>query len=149
MKTFRLSIRPYIYLLIIITVTIVVNWGNNGLWAKLFALAFDTFAIVGFIDSIKTKIIVEEKRLIYKQSFRTRTVFWKDIKAITYQKGMKDFQITIWLLTAEDMAVFKPLRTIGIKYLIKDYKELVKLIVEKCKNNPRIIIEQQVLDMIK
>ncbi|MFL0268946.1 hypothetical protein [Candidatus Clostridium radicumherbarum] len=148
MKTFKLSFRTYKYVLIMFAGLALVSLLYSTIWSWLFVISSYIFGILVIIDSINTKIIVEEDRLIYKQSFRTRVIFWKDIKAVIFEKGMEDFQITVWLLTSEDMAVYRPLRTIGIRYLIKDYEILIRLIIERCKNNPNINIEKRVLELI-
>ncbi|ADL52036.1 PH domain-containing protein [Clostridium cellulovorans] len=140
------------YLLILLFFAIIgmysIAYFDNKIERKIFMWSGAIFATIMYIPAAFEYYEVTEEGLTYRNVFgyRNNTLLWKDIRKIeisTYQVAkIMNFK---WVEIKGGINH----GTININRGVKDYKKLIKIILEKTKDNPRVIVDSTIYDFIK
>lgn len=120
----------------------VIAYLDSRIEYKLFVVIVTFFSSIFYIFALFEYYKVDENKLIHvnKLGLQKKEVFWKDINSIYIypDKYFKAIRIS-----------YGTLNEIVINTGVKNYKELIKIILHKTKNNLNISIDKRVDDFIK
>ena len=135
--------------ILIILLLLIISFGtiaylDNRIEYKLFLSVITIFSLILYMFAIFEYYTIDESKLVHanKLGFQNKEVNWKDIKSIYLYpaKYFRAIRVRYGLLNENEIV---------INTGVRDYKEIIKIILEKTKNNPNISIDQRVDDLIK
>lgn len=142
MVIFKYRKSMYFVSIIILILAALTIYIESVFWGKL-VMIFCIFAeLVALILLPRVYWKVEKNCIIIKEIKITKRLLWEDINQI--------------ILSSESIGILKNILIISNKFsepivissLIKDYKKLLGIIIEKCKDNNEIFIDEEVLKII-
>jgi hypothetical protein len=136
MKEFKLNNRYFINDIVAIALAIIIGVAlGNGLVLIILAVLI----LVVIYDLIKKYFlvyIISEEALIKKTFIKTNTIMnWKEVQTIVRLANVKN-----------SIGVFSNNKKFIINPMIKDYKVMIRIIVEKCIGNTGVSIDPKVLN---
>lgn len=100
-----------------------------------------TYSIFGFIKDKKLYFSVDEEKLILHKKNREIQILWKEVKQISAPHSIGSIVSQVCIYSDAYNRLF-------ITWWINDYKELIQFVLEKCRNNDGIVIDDKVLKLI-
>lgn len=95
------------------------------------------------INKYHTTLTISEDKLVIKTLFKTKEFYWKDIDYIVKNPRSKGKYVSYGLYTNDD-------RKEAITIWIKEYKEVLKFVVEHCKlYNNNVSVDIEVIKALK
>lgn len=119
---------------------------NNSI-LRFISILFTLMGAIGIADALTTVIIIDDDKLIYRYMFKSRILFWKDIRHIQYNIQSQGKNVGVYLLKADEGVVYG--KTITISSVFEDYKMIINYAINRCKDNPFIRIDTKVYDIVK
>jgi len=133
-----------IILFLVIILFGVIAYLDNRIEYKIFIIIVTFFSTIFYILAIFEYYRIDENKLVHVINFgiQKKEVNWRDIKSIYIypNKYFKSIRIRYGMLNENEIV---------INTAVKNYKELIKIILERTKDNPNISIDQRVDDFIK
>ena len=111
-------------------------------------IIFAPMAMCGFFVNISTYYIADKEGLhgysiIYKKG---QHIKWSEVDVIGERPKVGMWKV--WNLLFYSVTVFTPSSRIIITSGIKNYKELLQVVIDNCKENPNLIITPHILEVI-
>lgn len=141
MHIFRL--RPLHYCMVA-TIFFICSAGFfiDDLWLYRILLSICIIAIaVGLIDSLKTSIVVDNESIRKNGLFKKQEILIKEVERILLMPTSKGKKIFV--------GVYGNQKKLFITFWYKDYKRLLKLLLERFKENNSVKIDPKVLEIVK
>lgn len=141
---FKNKVSSMILLLLLIIVNYSIAYSISKIEYKIFIILYTTCASIMYIFAIFEYYQVSEKGLTHvkKLGFQKKEVFWKDINEIFVQpnKYFKAVVIQYGMFNAN---------YIVINAGVKDYKKLVKIVLDRTKDNPKTVVDSKIDELLK
>lgn len=125
----------------IVVITVMVNhFTKSSPFDVIFIICIFT-SIFGVINNLFTYYSIEERGIRLKSIIRCIDLDWKEINCIKQQPAGKYVSISIGLFGRD--------KKISITPWTKNYKELLRLIVNVCRENDNITIDPTIYKIIE
>jgi len=142
MVIFKYRKSMYFISTIILILAILTIYIESVFWGKLVMIFCILAELVALILLPRAYWKVEKNCIIIREIKLTKCLLWEDINQI--------------ILSPESIGILKNILIISNKFsepivissFIKDYKKLIQIIIEKCKDNNEIFIDEEVLKII-
>ena len=135
-----IHISGLLIILLIVSLAIGVNFFEKSNFDIIILICI-LLIILGHINNFFTHYIVSEKGLELKSIIKRTNIQWNEIECIMEQPAGKFVTLSI--------GVFSSTKRISITPWTKDYKNLLQLVIEKCKTNEKIKVDPRICDIIK
>lgn len=99
-------------------------------------------ALYNLLRYLTTNYIVAESSLIKSSMFKTEKIDWGDIESINILPASKEDRLLVGIYGHGKNVIF-------VSYWIKEYKELLREIIDKCSEYSNVSIEPRLLDWIR
>lgn len=142
MKEFRYSMFYYIFVVIVLISVLGGMLLVSGIIYKFVLLSLIPFGIYGLIKDKDSYFSVDEEKLAWNKKNHKKEIYWKDVRYISAPHSNKFMISQILIYVGE-------IDNLLITWWIGDYKKLVYFAYEKCEGNNGIIIDNQVIKLIK
>lgn len=107
----------------------------------IFGVAGFLWLFILYIFAIFEYYKVDDNKITHIYGFKKDEVLWKDIKRVFILPNslFKVIRIDYGMLSEKNMLINSG---------VKEYKELVKIIIDKAKENPNISIEKRLIEFL-
>lgn len=139
MKIFKYSGEYYLKAFMVIVFSIVLSIIINNAFITLIYIFLSCGVLYGIVSKSFVKYIIDDEKLFKKTPTKMKTlIYWSEVKTIAKLAYAKD-----------SVGVFGDSSKFIINRTIKDYREMVRLVIELCRANPSIMIGENLDDFIK
>ncbi len=136
MKEFKLSNRYFINNIVVIILAVIVGVILNSGFAIIIFAVLILAAMYDFIKKYFLTYIISEEGLVKKTIMKTNVILkWEDVHKIATLANVK-----------ESVGIFSYNKKFIINPMIKNYKDMIRIIVDKCINNEGVLIDAKVFE---
>ena len=136
MKEFKLSRRYFIYEIVAIIVALIIGVIFRSGLAIVILVVLILIAIYDLFKKLFLVYIIDENSLVKKTLTKTSIlIYWKEVKTIARLANVKN---SAGIFTSNKKFIINP--------MIKDHKEMIRIIIDKCSSNSNVSIDPKVLD---
>ncbi|WP_313561690.1 hypothetical protein [Ruminiclostridium cellobioparum] len=136
MKEFKLSNRYFFNNIVVIILAVIVGIILKSGFAIIILAVLISAAMYDFIKKYFLTYIIGEEGLIKKTIMKTNVILkWEEVQKIAKIANAK-----------ESVGVFSCNNKFIINPMIKNYKDMIRIIVYKCSNNAGVLIDAKVIE---
>lgn len=142
---FKNKASGMILILFVIIINYIIAYFVSEIEYKIFVILYTTWASIMYIFTIFEYYEVNEESLIHikKLGFEKKEALWKDINSIYLYPNkyfIKAIRLRYGTLNEKEIV---------INTGVKNYKELIKIVLDKTKDNPQISVDIKVHELLK
>lgn len=136
MKEFKLSSRYFINDIVAITLAVIVGVILRSGLAIIILAVLILVVIYDLIKKCFQAYIVSEQGLVKKTFTKTNTILnWKEVQTIARLANVKN---SVGIFSSDKKFIINP--------MIEGYKDMIRIIVDKCSSNNGVSIDPKVIE---
>lgn len=141
MQIFRLGALPYIvYASSIALALLWISFFKGVLSTTLLSLCI-AVATLGLIDTVTTNLVYQKDILLKTGLFKRETIKLDEVRRIELLPNSKGKKVFVGIYTDE--------KKIFVTFWYREYKTLLRLILEYCKTRPGVEIDPKLLETVQ
>jgi len=141
-KKFRYGKQYFLLGIISILFTCWVIFLVNEILNKLILICVIIYGMFGLAKDTKSYFTISDEKLIWHKRNREYEIYWNDVQYISTPHSIGRIISQVCIHSDE-------CKSLLITWWISNYRELIELTFEKCKNNDGIVIDDKVLRLVK
>lgn len=141
MKIFSFKVYMYLAYILGIAFSLIIALITANQIKMILLLISAFIGLLSLINKIFTYYQIDDKRLQQKSLFKTQYIDLGNILFVTMMPASKGRRVFI--------GVYSDSQKIFLSFWIKNYKELLKEIISRCKNNKNLKIDKSIMDIIE
>lgn len=167
MKKYRVKAISLLKLIILAIVSefIFLFVAEMNMFNRIYLLMQTVAIIYLIILFFSLNCYVDEEKIMVKSLFQSRSMYWKDVKAIMLTNAYKSDKKNLYLLKKEALRSKKVINNRGIeeeievKYARRDaiavsyatvgFEEVCQIIYDKFKTNEQVYMDKRFMDFVK
>ncbi|HEY5560990.1 MAG TPA: hypothetical protein VIK72_04395 [Clostridiaceae bacterium] len=163
----RYRFKPVLIFTPIITLSVLLYLAvETNIVIKLYLIFPIIVNIYFFSINTTTYCSIDEEKFKFQRLFKSKTIYWKEIRGIVFNEIIKPNKENLYLLDEEDLTIhtvsnmdgtdevrttyrYNLNQAISVSYMFRDYEEIYKIIYEKFKDNEGIFIDSRLIDFCR